>query len=318
MPRIVSLGEPMVEFCGVGTGSLDEVELFERGWGGDTSNFIVACARLGESTGYVTRVGSDDFGRSFLSLWRSEGVDTSRVVVEEGGRTAVYFISLQQGGGHSFTYYRSGSPASRFSRSDLDRSYLASARAFHTSGITLAISLSMREAAFEALSVAKGSGAMVVFDPNIRLALWSREAAVENVERALRYADVAYPTVEEAEMVTGVKGVEAAGEAVRSLGPRVVVLKMGEKGCYVSTAEDAFHSPSFKVPIVDTSGAGDAFSAAFTTGLLNDLGLRRTAEIANATAALKIGWRGAVKHLPRLPEVEEYLKRNPERGAGMG
>jgi 2-dehydro-3-deoxygluconokinase len=144
-PEVVSLGEPMVEFCATDVGRLSQVSLFKRGWGGDTSNFAVAAARQDIKVAHVCRLGSDEFGRSFLDLWESEGMDNNRVIVEEDAFTAIYIISLMEGGGHNFTYYRAGSAASRYSVDDLDFGYLDTAKAFHTSGISLAISESVRE-----------------------------------------------------------------------------------------------------------------------------------------------------------------------------
>jgi len=108
MVDVASFGEPMVEFCATEVGKLKDVQLFKRGWGGDTSNFIIAVVRLGGRAGYICRIGDDEFGESFLELWHREGVDTSQVIVEKGGFTAVYFISLLPGGGHDFTYFRRG------------------------------------------------------------------------------------------------------------------------------------------------------------------------------------------------------------------
>lgn len=123
-PEVLSIGEPMVELCATTPGRLRQIPLFKRGWGGDTSNFAVAVARLGREVGYLCRLGDDEFGSSFLELWHREGVDASRVVIEENSFTAVYFISLINGGEHDFTYYRSSSAASHYTPSDLEEDYL--------------------------------------------------------------------------------------------------------------------------------------------------------------------------------------------------
>lgn len=70
MAEIVSFGEPMVEFCAIDVGRLRDVKSFKMGWGGDTSNFAIAVARLGGGCGYICRIGDDEFGRSFLDLWQ--------------------------------------------------------------------------------------------------------------------------------------------------------------------------------------------------------------------------------------------------------
>jgi len=104
---------------------------------------------MGACGGYVTRLGGDEFGRAFLSLWEQEGVDRSGVIVEPEGTTAVYFIARREDGGHDFMYYRAHSPASRLQPEDLDSAYLAKAKVLHTSGISQAISDSARATPIE-------------------------------------------------------------------------------------------------------------------------------------------------------------------------
>lgn len=91
MPDVVALGEPMVEYCATTIGNLSKVDLFKRGWGGDTSNFAVSASRQGLSVGHICRLGDDEFGRSFLDLWESEArapipryEDALRLIREQG------------------------------------------------------------------------------------------------------------------------------------------------------------------------------------------------------------------------------------------
>ena len=85
----------------------------------------VSAARQGLGVAHLCRLGEDEFGRSFLDLWEEEGMDNSRVIVEPDAWTAIYIISLMDGGGHDFTYYRAGSAASRYCVDDLDLDYLS-------------------------------------------------------------------------------------------------------------------------------------------------------------------------------------------------
>ena len=81
-PDVVSLGEPMIEFNAMSSGRLKDTLEFQRGWGGDTSNYAVAVSRLGHSAGYMCRIGDDEFGKSFLDLWAREGVDSSQTILK--------------------------------------------------------------------------------------------------------------------------------------------------------------------------------------------------------------------------------------------
>ena len=108
-PAIVGLGEPLVEFNCV---HAEEPQTYLQGFGGDTSNMVIAAARLGASTGYITGVGDDPFGRMFLKLWETEGVDTCGVAIDSAAPTGVYFVTHGVHG-HEFSYLRAGSAAGR-------------------------------------------------------------------------------------------------------------------------------------------------------------------------------------------------------------
>jgi len=310
-PEILSIGEPMAELCASDLGRLGEVERFVRGWGGDTSNFIVAVARLGGRAGYITRLGGDSFGRSFLDLWAREGVDASRVPVDPSGFTAVYFISLMEGGGHDFTYYRAGAAASRYDAKDLDIPYIREAKALHSSGITLAVSESLREASLIAMREAKKAGALVSFDINMRPKLWSTPLAKRSCEEAFTLSDIVFASMEDMKILYGIEEPRAAAEKLRSLGVRTVVVKHGGEGCLVSSGSDLFISPGFKVKVLDTTGSGDAFDGGFVLAMMEGWGAAKAAAFANAVGAITATGLGAVAPLPTR---EQTLRLMREQG----
>ncbi len=302
----------MVEFCATSRGPLKSIEFFERGWGGDVSNVIVAVSRLGHRSGIMCRIGNDEFGECFLEMWKSEGVDTSHVIVESNAFTAVYFISIREDGGHEFTYYRANSAASHFSPEDLDLNYISEARILHVSGITQAISSSCREATFKAIEAARESNVLVSYDPNIRLKLWSLNLAKAIVSYTIGMVDFVLLTGDEAKLITGIDNVRDAALKILEFGPKVVVLKLGGEGCLVATSSDVVRAPAYRVEIIDTTGAGDAFDAAFIVGILENMSLQRIAYFANIAAALKCRGRGAVKPLPYRWEVDKVLNKLEE------
>jgi 2-dehydro-3-deoxygluconokinase len=185
---IVSIGEPMVEFNQVSERN------YLQGFGGDSSNMIIAAARSGARTAYVTRVGDDQFGRMLLELWKREGVDTSGVGVDRDAPTGVYFVS-HRAKGHVFSYLRSGSAASRMRPQDLPKRILEKARYVHASGISLAISPSAADTVFAAYSAAKGK---ISFDSNLRLKLWPLARARALIGAAAAMADYFFPSIEDA------------------------------------------------------------------------------------------------------------------------
>jgi 2-dehydro-3-deoxygluconokinase len=297
----------MLEFNAAEIGRLSEIATFHTGWGGDTSNFAVAAARLGNSVGIMGRIGSDEFGRSFLNLWAREVIDTSHAIVEPDSFTAIYFISRRQDGGHDFTYYRKDSAASHYAPNDIDPEYVAQARVFHSSGITQAISASSCDAVFRAAEIAKEKGVLFSYDPNLRLKLWSLPRARAVINLSFEIADIVFPSLEDARILTGL---EEPGDIVANIlkrGPKIVVLKLGSEGCMVGTVGKIFTEPPIKVKAVDSSGAGDAFDAGFITGLLAGWTLKRTARFANAVGALTCLTKGCAGATPTRTQVEEFL-----------
>ncbi len=134
---ILAYGEPLVEF----NQQPDDPTRYLQGFGGDTSNFCIAAARQGATTGYISAVGADSFGERLVALWTRERVDTRHVRVDAAAPTGVYFVS-HDNHGHRFDYLREGSAASRYQHEHLPLAAIAQARFLHLSGISLAISTS--------------------------------------------------------------------------------------------------------------------------------------------------------------------------------
>ncbi|MER5441426.1 sugar kinase [Streptomyces sp. NPDC002790] len=306
---ILALGEPLLEFnTSTDTpGPVDAGASFTVGHGGDTSNFCVAARRSGVDTGYVTRIGDDDFGGAFLRLWEREGIRTEHVIREPGGRTGIYFISRTPTES-SFTYYRAQSPASRLTPADIPQEAIARARLLHLSGITQAISTSACDASFHAMRLARDNGTLVSYDPNIRPALWPAERARAVVWRSVELCDIALPNLAEGRLLTGLTAPDdIVAEFVRR-GPSVVVLKMGEQGALLAHDGTVTRIPPHPVDPVDTTGAGDTFDGAFAARLLAGATATEAARYAAVAAALTTTGPGAVTPIPHRDTVESELK----------
>ena len=300
---IVAIGEPMVEF---NQGRSSDPATYLQGFGGDTSNMAIAAARLGARVGYVTRLGDDAFGRLFLDLWAREGVDASGVAIDADAATGVYFVTHDIGG-HAFSYLRSGSAASRLQPSNLPDAVLRGARLVHASGISQAISASACDAVFAAMERARGTGALVTYDPNLRLKLWSLPRARAVIMATLGLCDWCLPSQDDATLLFPDAGPEAVVEACHKAGARGVVLKRGAAGCVVSDGTRIETFAAHPVLPVDATGAGDCFDGAFATRLLAGDDPFAAARYANAAAALATTGYGAVAPLPRPPDVARML-----------
>lgn len=303
-PELLALGEPMIEFNQTHGG---DGRTFLQGFGGDTSNFIVAAARQGARTGYITRLGDDGFGRMFRSLWAAEGVDTRGVTTDPSAPTAVYFVTHGENG-HAFSYLRAGSAASRMRPVDLPLPLVRGARCLHVSGISQAISTSACDTVFEAIAAARESGVAVSYDPNLRVRLWPLARARAVIEATLAQCDTCAPSLEDMRVLAGRDDPASLVDWLLAHGPRVIALKLGAEGVIVADANTRTHIPGHRVDAVDATGCGDCFDAVFATRLLAGDTIVAAARWANAAAAIAATGYGGVAPLPRYSDVEAFLR----------
>jgi len=300
---ILCLGEAMVEFNQTGGPESDQ---YLRGYGGDTSNCAIAAARQGAHVAYCTLVGQDPFGDLLLDLWRQEQVDTSTVGRRADAPTAIYFVT-HGATGHTFTYFRKDSAASRMTPADLPGEVLDSTKFLHVSGITLAVSESLRQTAMAAIARMRKAGRKVSFDTNLRLKLWPLDIAREATHAALKLSDIALPSLEDATALTGLGDPLAILDFYRGMGIPLVVLKCGADGVLVANSDGRWRLPGHRVPTVDATGAGDCFDGAFLAEMARGASALDAVTYANAAAALTTIGYGAVAPIPRRAAVEAFF-----------
>ena len=308
MPDMISMGECMIELFS--EQPMETADTFQRSFAGDSLNILVAAARLGTSTGYVTRLGSDPFTSYLLSSWQTEGIDTSQVKRVEGFN-AVHFVAQLPGGDREFVYYRKGSAPSHMEPDDLDPEYIGAAKILHVSGIAQAISESAKATTLKAAQIAHERGVSVSYDPNYRHQLWSHEDAREAMEQTLPYVTYFMPSAPvDTDVLFGTSVPEDVISEARSRGVRITVVKLGERGVVVGTPDSIIECPAYTPGrVVDTTGAGDAFNGAFLHGLLNGMNVEDAATLGTVTAGLKVRGRGALTTMPTSDEVHDHFKR---------
>lgn len=301
---LVALGEPLLEF----NQTLGESDAYLQGFGGDTSNCVIAAARLGATAAYVTRLGDDAFGRKFLELWRREGVDASGVTIDADAGTGIYFVT-HGAGEHEFSYRRAGSAASRLRPQDLPLTLIRASKVLHVSGISQAISASACDAVFAAIGAARGAGARISFDANLRAKLWPLPRARAVIVATVRLCDWFLPSFDEAIELCGRSEPVAILDWCHGQGAPVVALKMGGEGVWVSAGGTREHIPGLRVHAVDATGAGDCFDGAFAARIVAGDTPFAAARYANAAAAIATTGYGAVAPLPRHADVTALLRK---------
>jgi 2-dehydro-3-deoxygluconokinase len=306
MVDLLCMGEPMLEFNQLPPRP-DGSVLYLEGHGGDTSNAAIAAARQGASVGYVTAIGEDGPGDSFMALWARENVDTSTVIRTGRALTGVYFVT-HDAAGHHFLHYRKDSPAALYQPADLPREAIAVAKILFVSGISQGISASAADAVFEAIEIARRNGGKVAYDTNYRPRLWPAGRAAAVMHAAIAQADYVFPGMEDAYALTGLTDPDAILDYYLRLGCEVVALRMGDQGAYIANGSIRVRIAPHVVEAVDATGAGDTFCGAFLARVIAGDAVERAARYANAAAALKCTGYGAVAPIPRPADVERVMR----------
>lgn len=307
---VVTIGETMVLLTPNSSPLLRYTSSFSKNFGGAETNVAIGLTRLGHETGWISKVGKDEFGKSMRSFIRGEGVDVSQVHFDEEASTGLYFKEVRSGDRVQVQYYRKGSAASRLTPKDLNEEYIAQAKYLHITGITPALSETCYETIIEAINLAKKNGIKVVFDPNLRRKLWSEERARKVLLEIAALSDVILPGIDEGKFMFGEDNPEKLGQLFLEQGASLVVLKVGAKGAYYFTKEEEKLVEGFPVKhVVDPVGAGDGFAAGVIAGLLEQLPIEQAVRKGNAVGALATMTTGDFEGLPEIEELQAFMNQ---------
>lgn len=308
-PKVVSIGEPLVEFISPQMGkSISEATQLRKCPAGGGAVFATAVANLGTKSGLIGKVGDDEFGDYLKFVLKVQGVEISQVTKAKGFQTGLAFTSYDKAGRRKYLYYRKQSPGTRLSKKDINIKYLSKARVLHFPGTTLIASDSSKRAIVKAIQIAMKNGSLVSFDPNIRTEMLSISKIRKIYNEFWKYCDLITPSGEEISLLTGCDTLEKAAQKLLRKGPKIVAVTLGHKGCLIITKDGVFCSPGFKVKSVDPTGAGDVFNAAFVVGLMEKRELKDIARFANAAAALTVRKIGHIGYaLPTRKEIDKFM-----------
>jgi 2-dehydro-3-deoxygluconokinase len=307
---VVTFGETMVLFNPTTVGPLRYAGQFEKTIGGAESNVAIGLVRLGHQVSWVSRLGDDEFGLYIRNFIRGEGVDTSHVIFDAKHPTAVFFKERRIAQEPKVYYYRRGSAASYLEPGDVREELIAQAKFLHVTGITPALSPSCRDTVYHAIDMARRHQVTVVFDPNIRLKLWTEEEAREVLMDIASHCDIVLPGWEEGRILTGESAPERIAERLLLNGASAVVVKLGERGAYYATSRENEYVDGFPVgQIVDPIGAGDGFAAGFLSGLIRGWSYRDAVRLGNRVGAYALTVVGDVEGYPFWSQIAEENKQ---------
>ncbi|KAJ6991426.1 fructokinase-1 [Populus alba x Populus x berolinensis] len=343
---IVSFGEMLIDFVPTTSGvSLAEAPGFLKAPGGAPANVAIAVARLGGKSAFVGKLGDDEFGHMLAGILKENDVIASGINFDTGARTALAFVTLRADGEREFMFYRNPSADMLLRPEELNLELIRSAKVFHYGSISLIVE-PCRSAHLEAMKVAKEAGALLSYDPNLRLPLWpSAEEAREQILKIWEEADVIKVSDVELEFLTGSNKIDDE-TALTLWRPnfKLLLVTLGENGCKYYTKSKAptstmdvvalfiiygggpvpvplcmlkaFHGTveAFQVKTIDTTGAGDSFIGALLCKIVDDQSvledeqkLREILRFANACGAITTTKKGAIPALPTPAEVHKLL-----------
>ncbi|MEV7341789.1 sugar kinase [Streptomyces sp. NPDC093544] len=279
---VVCVGETMAALAPDPLGPLDGADLLRVDIAGAESNVALYLADHGIPARWVSAVGDDPFGRRVRARIAAGGVDVSGVRTDPERPTG---LLLKDPGAHGtrVRYHRAGSAASALTPDVLDDPTMAGAALVHLSGITPALSPGCRALVEHALRPDRPWP--VSFDVNHRSALWADRSAADVLQPLADRADIVLVGLDEAQALWG-DGITDA-QRVRDLlpGPRVLVVKDGDRAATAFVGAAARSVPALTVRVVEPVGAGDAFAAGFLSGLLRQLPVDRALRLGHLTAA---------------------------------
>lgn len=308
MLDVITIGDAMIAMCPQEKGPIIFCDTFKRKTGGAELNVAIGCARLGLKSGWISRLGNDDFGKYILKTVRGEGIDTSEVELVDGHPTSVYFREVLSDGSSRSFYYRENSPTSTMKSEELNEEYFKQSKVLHITGVFPSITKNNQEIILEAVKLAKKHNLTVSFDPNIRLKMWTKEEAKAYIEKLLPDVDILLVGDEEIEILLGETTIEDAIKTFHGYGIDKVIVKKGAKGALGSDGKDVYEVEAIKPKaLVDTVGAGDGFAAGFLTAFCEGKTLEECVKFANAVGSLVVGVEGDNEGLPNYEDVLVHL-----------
>ena len=273
---------------------------FALGPGGKGSNQAVAAAKAGGRTHFITRLGADDFAKVARQTWEQAGV-IPEVTEDADSHTGAAFIFLEAATGNNAIIVASGA-GGRIAPSDLD----ANARLIGSAAVFVTQLEQPIPAARRGLEIARAAGVTTILNP-------APAAGLEDAMLAL--CDFITPNETEAETLTGLPvttlpEAERAADALMARGVGAVIVTLGSKGALYRDGTRSVHVPAISSgPVVETTGAGDAFNAGFAVALSEGKDVIEAVRFGAATAGISVTRAGAAAAMPTRAEIDALLAR---------
>lgn len=273
--------------------------------GGDAANQAVVVSRLGGRTVLLSAIGRDSLGTMLLHMLEESGsnLDVSHVAVEEDNTTGVAAMLIRPDGQRNFCINRGS--LLEFGLKHIDMELLEQAKIVSIGGL-MSLPGFDGEGTEEFFRRAKLAGAVTVADT--KKDLW--KIGLEGIRGTLRYTDYFFPSLEEAQAVSGENTVEKIAETFLECGSLHVGIKLGKDGCYFRDRTQEFYLPAYACETIDTTGAGDNFMSGFITGLLHGWDVRKCCRFASAAGAICASALGPNSAVVSMEQVIRFMSEH--------
>lgn len=313
---VVALGELLIDFTENGISSQGN-PIFEANPGGAPCNVLAMLARLGKTTAFIGKVGNDRFGKVLSETIKDCGICADGLVFDDTVHTTLAFVHKKTDGDRDFSFYREPGADMMLRKDEIDVDIVSSAKIFHF-GTLSSTHEGVREATRYGVDIAKESGALISFDPNLRPPLWdSLDNAKKEIEYGLSKCDILKISDNEIEFMTGSTDYDkAVRELMEKYNIKLAFATLGKNGSRAYYGDMQAEFGGFDVDTIETTGAGDTFCGSALNFILehdinalteNDL--KELLAFANAAAAIITTRRGALKVMPEKKEILELIGR---------
>lgn len=315
---VVALGELLIDFTENGVSPQGNA-MFEANPGGAPCNVLAMLTKLGNQTAFVGKVGKDHLGTTLKTRVTELGIDTQCLYEDEEVHTTLAFVHTQPDGDRDFSFYRNPGADMMLKESDIKAELVENTRLFHFGTLSMTHE-GVRQATKKAIRMAKKSGAIISFDPNLREPLWSSmEEAKEQVTYGMEHCDILKISDNEIQWFTGEMNFD---KGIRILKEQydisLILLSMGKDGSRAYYGDRKVEVKSILNPnTIETTGAGDTFGACVLDYVLKN-GLENLSEeqlkdmllFANAAASIITTKKGALSVMPAREEVLAFIQEN--------
>lgn len=315
----ISIGEILIDFAPYGDKS---ARAFQQNPGGAPANVAAVLSKLGCQTAFVGKIGNDPFGQSCKEALETVHVCTDYMPVSDEHPTTLAFVCLDEHGNREFSFYRDNTADVNLNEDDITKIADLKTTFFHFGSVSLTAEPS-KTAVINAVKQAKANGALISYDPNLRLPLWkSPQQAKEVILSTLHYADILKISEEEAEFLFGLTDCEEACKLIsETYDIDFVIITRGAKGCLAMVQDKVYPSYAYDLKTIDTTGAGDSFLAGVLYHLIHSQKgiddmtadeINEMFDFANATGSLVTTKKGAIPAVPSLEEIKKCMLEEPK------